>query len=257
MKQVPVRELSRLSVEGQTSKTMATQKRSFNNRTCEAPYLIFLGPPGSGKGTQAEKLHQHFRLVQLSTGNLFREHISKGTELGLQVKDILAKGELVPDDLTIAMVMDRLAKPDTIMGVVFDGFPRTLDQALALQNKLDEHGKCITAVIHFNITDDQIVERLGARRMCPKDNSIYNLKSHKPKDDEKCDICGTPLIYRDDDKPGVVRHRLNIYRQQTEPLIEFYREQDMLIEIDASRSIEEIEAQMDEWMPMFIYDANE
>lgn len=235
---------------------MANRTRPFNNRTCEAPYLIFLGPPGSGKGTQAEKLHQNFRLVQISTGNLFREHITKRTELGAKIKDILAKGELVPDDLTIAMVMDRLAKPDTIMGVVFDGFPRTRDQALALQYRLDEKGKCITAAIQFKISDEQIVERLSARRMCPTDNTIYNLKSSAPKNDEKCDLCGTALIVRDDDKPAVVRHRLQVYRKQTEPLIEFYREQDMLVEIDASRTIEETQTQMDEWMPMFIYDAN-
>jgi adenylate kinase len=235
---------------------MANRIGSFNNRTCEAPYLIFLGPPGSGKGTQAEKLHQNFRLIQLSTGNLFREHISKGTDLGRVVKDILAKGELVPDDLTIAMVMDRLAKPDTIMGVVFDGFPRTRDQALALQYKLDEKGKCITAAIQFKITDEQLVRRLSARRMCPKDNTIYNLNSHAPKNDEKCDLCGTPLITRNDDDPEVIRHRLAIYRKQTEPLIEFYREQNMLVEIDASRTIEETQEQMDEWMPMFIYNAN-
>lgn len=244
------------AVEGLTSTKMGNRISTFNNRTCEAPYLIFLGPPGSGKGTQAEKIHQNFRLVQLSTGNLFREHISKGTELGVKVKDILSKGELVPDDLTIAMVMDRLARPDTIMGVVFDGFPRTRDQALALQYKLDEKGKCITAAILFKITDEQIVERLSARRMCPKDNTTYNLKSNAPKHDEKCDLCGTPLIMRDDDKPEVIRHRLAIYAQQTEPLIDFYREQDMLVEIDASRGIEEITAQMDEWMPMFIYNAN-
>jgi adenylate kinase len=250
------REASRALVGGQTSITMANRTRPFNNRTCEAPYLIFLGPPGSGKGTQAEKLHQNFRLVQISTGNLFREHITKGTELGVKVQDVLAKGELVPDDLTIAMVMDRLAKPDTIMGVVFDGFPRTRDQALALQYKLDEKGKCITAAIQFKISDEQIVERLSARRMCPTDNTIYNLKSHVPKSDEKCDLCGTPLIVRSDDKPEVVRHRLQVYQKQTEPLIEFYREQDMLVEIDASRTIEETQAEMDEWMPMFIYDAN-
>lgn len=235
---------------------MATVKRSFNNRTCEAPFLIFLGPPGSGKGTQAEKLHQNFRLVQLSTGNLFREHIKNETTLGLKVKTILAQGELVPDDLTVQMVVDRLDKPDTIMGVVFDGFPRTRDQALALQHRLDEKGKCITAAVLFRITDDEIVERLSARRTCPKDNSIYNLKSNPPKQDDKCDLCGTALVMRNDDQPEVIRHRLQVYSQQTEPLIEFYREQDMLIEIDATRSIHEIEAQLDEWMPMFIYSAN-
>lgn len=235
---------------------MATVKRSFNNRTCEAPFLIFLGPPGSGKGTQAEKLHQNFRLVQLSTGNLFREHIKNETTLGLKVKTILAQGELVPDDLTVQMVVDRLDKPDTIMGVVFDGFPRTRDQALALQHRLDEKGKCITAAVLFRITDDEIVERLSARRTCPKDNSIYNLKSNPPKQDDKCDLCGTALVMRNDDYPEVIRHRLQVYSEQTEPLIEFYREQDMLIEIDATRSIQEIEAQLDEWMPMFIYSAN-
>lgn len=235
---------------------MVTVKRSFNNRTCEAPYLIFLGPPGSGKGTQAEKLHHSFRLIQLSTGNLFREHIKNETPLGVKVKSILANGELVPDDLTVQMVIERLDKPDTVMGVVFDGFPRTRDQALALQNRLDEKGKCITVVILFKISDDEIVERLSARRMCPKDSTIYNLNSNPPKEDEKCDLCGAALIMREDDKPEVIRHRLNVYRQQTEPLIEYYREQDMLIEIDASRSIQEMEAQLDEWMPMFIYDAN-
>ncbi len=239
-----------------TSTAMAKVKRSFNNRTCEAPYLIFLGPPGSGKGTQAEKLHQSFRLVQLSTGNLFREHIKNETPLGLKVKSILAKGELVPDDLTVQMVIDRLDKPDTVMGVVFDGFPRTRDQALALHQRLDEKAKCITAAVSFRITDDEIVERLSARRTCPKDNSVFNLKSNPPRENDKCDLCGTTLLRRDDDMPEVIRHRLQVYRQQTEPLIEFYREQDMLIDIDATRSIQEIEAQLDEWMPMFIYNAN-
>lgn len=228
----------------------------LSRRTCEAPYLIFLGPPGSGKGTQAEKLKSNFRLVQLSTGNLFREHISKGTPLGLKVKDILAKGDLVPDDLTVAMVVDRLAKPDTIMGVVFDGFPRTRDQAIALQNKLEERGRCITAAIYFHVSDDVIVERLGSRRMCPKDGTVYNLKSKPPARDEVCDLCGTKLEMREDDKPEVVRKRLRVFREQTEPLIDYYREQDMLVEIDASRSIAEIEAQLDEWMPTFIYNAN-
>lgn len=228
----------------------------FNKRTCEAPYLIFLGPPGSGKGTQAEKLRSNFRLVQLSTGNLFREHIARGDELGSKVKDILAKGELVPDDLTVAMVLERLAKPDTIMGVVFDGFPRTRDQAVALQNKLEARGRCITAAIHFRVADDVIVERLSARRMCPKDGTIYNLVSKPPVADEICDLCGNMLQMRDDDKPEVVRKRLQVFREQTEPLIDFYREQDMLIEIDASRTIQEIEAQLDEWMPTFIYNAN-
>lgn len=228
----------------------------FNKRTCEAPYLIFMGPPGSGKGTQAENLRSNFRLVQLSTGNLFREHIAKATPLGCKVKDILAKGELVPDDLTVAMVIDRLAKPDTIMGVVFDGFPRTRDQAMALQNKLEERGRCITAAIYFKVADDVIVDRLSARRMCPKDGTIYNLKSKPPASDEVCDVCGTRLEMREDDQPDVVRKRLQVYREQTEPLIDFYREQDMLVVIDASQSISEIESQLDEWMPTFIYNAN-
>jgi adenylate kinase len=195
--------------------------------------------------------------VQLSTGNLFREHISKGSPLGRQVKDILAKGELVPDDLTIQMVLERLEKPDTISGVVFDGFPRTRDQALALGMRLSERGRCITAALKFNITDEQIVERLGARRMCPNDNSIYNLKSNKPLQDALCDLCGERLIMRNDDQADVVLHRLQVYHEQTEPLIAFYREQDMLLEVDASRTIDEIEVQLDELMPSFILNANE
>lgn len=227
-----------------------------NKRTCQAPYLIFLGPPGSGKGTQAEKLSANFRLVQLSTGALFREHISKGTELGRKVASILAKGELVPDDLTVAMVMDRLSKPDTVMGVVFDGFPRTREQAVALQARLSERGKCITAAIYFDAPDEVVIERLSSRRICPKDGATFNLKSMPPKVDEQCDLCGTALIMREDDRPEVIRKRLEVYHRQTAPLIEFYREQGLLYKIDAARSIPEIEAQMDAWMPMFIYNAN-
>ncbi len=224
---------------------------TFNNRTREPLYLIFLGPPGSGKGTQADKLQDRYGLLHLSSGELFRENIAKGTPLGLKVKDILASGSLVPDDLTVAMVMDRLAQPDSVQGVVFDGFPRTREQAIALQHAFDRAGKTLTRAVYFHVDDEIVIERLAARRVCPADGATYNLKSKPPQQDQVCDNDGTPLVQRDDDKPEVVGKRLELYRELTEPLISFYREEGLLAEIDASRSISESEAALDRLMRSF------
>jgi adenylate kinase len=220
--------------------------RDITNQTSEPIYLIFLGPPGSGKGTQADKLRDRYGLFHLSSGELFREHIARRTELGLKVKDILARGALVPDDLTVAMVMERVREPDTERGVVFDGFPRTREQALALQRELAKEGKQITRAIYFHVDDEVVIERLAARRVCPKDGATYNLKSKPPRQDEVCDNDETRLIQRDDDRPEVVQKRLEVYRELTEPLIGLYEEQDLLSEIHAAQDIDTLEAELDE-----------
>ncbi len=208
-------------------------------------YLIFLGPPGSGKGTQADAVHDKYGWVHLSTGDLFRENISKGTPLGLKVKDILASGALVPDDLTVAMVMERLKAPDTVKGVVFDGFPRTLAQAEALRLALAGEGKKIQAAISFCIPDQEIVDRLSARRSCPKCGAVYNMVSKPPMQDEICDNDGEKLVQRSDDKPEVIQNRLSVYHQQTAPLIDYYRGHGLLREIDATKDIQAVQAELD------------
>lgn len=229
---------------------------TLNNTIRASVFLILLGPPGSGKGTQAEKLRDRFGFLHVSTGHLFRENIAQGTELGRKIKELIANGELVSDDLTVAMVMDRLSKPDTMRGVVFDGFPRTRDQAIALHKALESENKHVAGAIYFQVADDVIVERLAARRTCPEDGAVYNLKSKPPKRDEICDNDGVPLVMREDDRPEVVRNRLEIYREQTEPLIEFYREMKLLVEVDAAQDIESLGAQVDLLVPTLITNAH-
>ncbi len=215
---------------------------NLENKTSQPVYLVFLGPPGSGKGTQADILHDKYAWVHLSTGDLFRENIARGTPLGLKVKDILASGALVPDDVTVAMVMERLREPDTQRGVVFDGFPRTRGQAEALQAALAGEDRRINCAIYFRLPDQEIVERLSARRVCPKDGAVYNMISKPPQQDELCDNDGTPLVQREDDKPAVVQKRLDVYHQQTTPVIDYYRDRDLLQEIDATADIDVVQS---------------
>ncbi len=224
------------------SQIQSVSTNDFNKTTRESIYLIFLGPPGSGKGTQAEKLRDRLGLAHVSSGDLFRENISQGTPLGLKVKGILGTGALVPDDLTVAMVMARIRQPDTARGVIFDGFPRTRGQAIALQQKFQEEGRKINRVIYFHIPDQVIVERLAARRLCPTDGVLYNLKSKPPKNDQLCDHDGTRLIQREDDRPEVVQERLRVYREQTEPLIQYFRDQNLLFEVNADQTVDALEA---------------
>ncbi len=217
----------------------------MQNQTPQPVYLVFLGPPGSGKGTQADVMHDKYGWVHLSTGDLFRENIAKGTELGLKVKDILASGALVPDDLTVAMVMQRLREPDTAQGVIFDGFPRTRAQAEALQSAFVKEGKRINCAVYFKIEDQLIIDRLSARRVCPKDGAVYNLISKPPKQDEVCDNDGARLIQREDDKPAVIRKRLDVYYQQTAPVVDYYQEQDVLEEVDATQDIAVVQSELE------------
>ncbi len=224
---------------------------NLDSRPCRTVYLVFLGPPGSGKGTQADYLQEKCGWLHLSSGDLFRENIAKGTELGMKVKDILARGALVPDDLTIQMVMNRLHEPDAGPGVVLDGFPRTRAQAEALQRELAKEGKQIDRAVYFRIDDEVIIDRLSARRVCPKDGAVYNLKSKPPKQDEVCDNDGAPLVQRSDDKPEVVRKRLEVYRELTTPVIDFYRGQGLLIEIDAAKDIDAVKQELEELKALY------
>ncbi len=207
-----------------------------------AKYLILLGAPGAGKGTQAEILREKFGLAHISSGDLFRENVSKQTPLGLLAKTFMDKGELVPDDVTIQMVMERIARPDCKKGVVFDGFPRTVAQAEALRQALAKRKKKINAVLLVQGRDEVLIERLSARWICPTCGSVYNVLSNPPKVAGKCDKDGTDLGQRHDDKPETVTNRLKVYHTQTAPLIEFYRKARLLREIDGEQSIEQVQA---------------
>jgi adenylate kinase len=193
--------------------------------------LIFLGAPGAGKGTLANMLSKEYNIPQISTGDLFRAAVKEGSELGKQVQGIMEKGELVPDSLTIELVRERLAKPDAGDGYILDGFPRTIAQADALAGfqKID-------GVIDFSISDELVIRRLSGRRVCRSCGAIYHVDNMPPKEEGKCDRCGAELYIRDDDKIDSIKNRLRVYKEQTEPLIAYYRDKGLLREIDSSQS---------------------
>lgn len=197
--------------------------------------LVFLGPPGAGKGTIASEAKNHFDIPHISTGDLFRSHIKGGTELGKQVQAILASGNLVPDSVTIAMVEDRFKQDDAKKGFILDGFPRTIAQADALSKM-----KNLDFVVNFVLDRDQIVARLSGRRMCKSTGRTYHILYNPPKVEGLDDETGEPLIQRDDDKPEAILNRLAVYEAQTAPLIEYYRERKLLLDIDAAPSPAEV-----------------
>ncbi len=199
--------------------------------------LVFLGPPGAGKGTQAKRLSQEMGLLHISTGDLLREAVRKETDLGKKAKEYMEKGELVPDDLIIALIEEVMPAGG---GVIFDGFPRTIAQAEALDRMLSGKGLDLSKVIFFDVEDNLVVERLSGRRVCPSCGEVYHIKYNPPKEDDVCDRCGTKLIQRKDDKEEVVRNRLSVYREQTQPLIDYYKQKGILVRLDAGRDIEEI-----------------
>jgi adenylate kinase len=195
--------------------------------------LIFLGAPGAGKGTLATLLSKEYGIPQISTGDLFRAAVKEGSALGKQVQGIMEKGELVPDSLTVELVRERLAKPDAQDGYILDGFPRTVAQADALGDfqKID-------GVINFVISDELVIRRLSGRRVCRSCGAIYHEENMPPKKEGICDRCGGELYIRDDDKIDSIKNRLRVYKEQTEPLIAYYRDKGLLREIDSSRSPE-------------------
>lgn len=206
--------------------------------------LVLLGPPGAGKGTQARRLCDDFNLPYIATGDMLRERVKEGTDLGLQARDYMDRGDLVPDDLIIKMIIERLQDPDTESGFILDGFPRTVGQAEALDQELTELGRSLTAAILFEVSEEDVMRRLSGRRVCVKNGHNYHIEFNKPKHDDRCDLDGSRLIQRDDDREEVVKHRLGEYRSKTEPLIEYYEEQGILRRIDASRSSDQVRDQI-------------
>ena len=201
--------------------------------------LILLGPPGSGKGTLAVDLARLYHIRHISTGDIFRQMIREKTELGQKASVYIDAGQLVPDDLTIAMVQESLASDDCRDGFMLDGFPRTLPQAEALDRLTSDMNCRIDAVLNVQVPDDLILRRLSGRRMCRGCGRGYNIYSMPPKQENICDVCGDQLIQRSDDQPETIRQRLNAYREQTEPLIDYYAQRDLLLDVDNSGKIGE------------------
>lgn len=199
--------------------------------------IIFLGMPGSGKGTQAEILAQKLNVPIISTGNLFRKNIKEETELGLEVKDILAKGDLVPDEITFKMLKNELESIDISNGVILDGYPRSVKQAELLKEILN-----IDTVLNIELSEDQVLMRIGGRRTC-KCGETYHIKFNPPKEENICDKCGQELYIRDDSKEETIKNRLKVYKEQTAPLIEFYKDQ--IIDIDGNPPIPEVTEEID------------
>jgi len=206
--------------------------------------VIFLGPPGAGKGTQAKVLARYFDAPHLSTGDMLREHVEHGTSLGLQAQPIMARGELVPDSLVLKMVAERIERPDCTHGFVFDGFPRTVAQAQYLGQLLVEHGSRRPIVIHLVVDLPLLMRRLTGRRLCKVGGEIYNIYDNPPKVAGKCDVDGGELIQRPDDSEEVISPRLRAYEKQTSPLVAYYKRLGLLHSVDAAKSVEEVKQQV-------------
>ncbi len=202
--------------------------------------LILFGPPGAGKGTQAARLQEDFRLPYVATGDILRAAVREGTELGLKAKGFMDAGKLVPDELLIDLIIDRLSADDARDGFILDGFPRTRAQADALGEAFDRLGRRITAVLLFDVPDDVLIRRISGRRVSVKTGRVYHVESDPPKHEGRCDIDGSRLVQRDDDKPEVVKKRLEVYHAETEPLVSYYDERGLLRRIDGTRSPTEV-----------------
>jgi adenylate kinase len=203
-------------------------------------YIVLLGPPGAGKGTQAQIISQKQGLAHISSGDIFRENLKNQTELGQLAKGYMDRGELVPDDVTIAMIRERLSRPDCQAGTLLDGFPRTPAQAEALNKMLGELGGQVNAVPYINVPEDVLVDRLTGRWTCKASGHVYHERHNPPQVAGKCDVDGSELYQRDDDKAETVINRIRVYLQQTAPLIEFYRQAGTLLEIDGTQPIEKV-----------------
>lgn len=204
--------------------------------------VVLLGAPGAGKGTQAAVLTKQLGVVHVASGDLFRKALSENTELGLLAKSYMEKGDLVPDEVTIEMVLERIRQPDCAPGVLFDGFPRTLSQAQALDEKLDGEGKRIDRAVYIEVPEEELVKRLGGRWICRECQTPYHSESSPPKVAGKCDVCGGELYQRADDTEETVRERLKVFFSQTLPIVEYYEKQGKLLRVDGDRDIEEVSA---------------
>ncbi len=206
--------------------------------------IVMMGPPGAGKGTQAKYLSQKFGIPHISTGDMLREEMTCGSELGKKVEDVIKSGGLVSDELMVDIIKERLSRKDVENGFILDGFPRTVSQAKALDTLLSSLGQKIGYVLYVEVPEEVVVKRLSARRVCPKCGRIYNMVSNPPKKDEECDVCGVKLIVRDDDKPETVRKRFEVYMKQTAPVIHYYRERGKLFTVDGTLNVEEVRSEL-------------
>ena len=202
--------------------------------------LILLGPPGSGKGTQGERLQADFRLPYYATGDILRAAVRDGTDLGREAKEYMDRGDLVPDEVIIGVIAERIESPEAADGFILDGFPRTTAQAEALDEAMDRLGRELTAAILIEVSHEEVVRRLSGRRTCVKGGHIFHVDFDPPRKEGVCDICGGQLVVRDDDKPDVVRHRLEEYHSKTEPLFSYYEEKGILRRVDGDHPPEEV-----------------
>ena len=202
--------------------------------------IIMLGAPGAGKGTQAKMIAEKYSIPHVSTGDIFRANIKNGTELGKQAKEYMDAGKLVPDELTVKILLDRVAQDDCKNGYVLDGFPRTIPQAEVLENALNELGDKIDFAVNVDVPDENIVRRMSGRRACLKCGATYHIVAIPPKTEGICDNCGAKLVLRDDDKPETVQKRLDVYHEQTQPLIDYYNKAGILKTVDGTLPMEEV-----------------
>ncbi|WP_367568102.1 adenylate kinase [Lacrimispora sp.] len=202
--------------------------------------IIMLGAPGAGKGTQAKKIAEQYGIPHVSTGDIFRSNIKEGTELGRKAKEYIDQGALVPDGLTIGMLMDRIQNEDCKNGYVLDGFPRTIPQAESLKEALSERGQKIDFAIDVDVADENIINRMAGRRACISCGATYHLVYNPSKVPGICDVCGAELILRDDDKPETVKKRLSVYHDQTKPLIEYYGKTGVLVNVDGTQDLNKV-----------------
>lgn len=202
--------------------------------------IIMLGAPGAGKGTQAKKIAEKYQIPHISTGDIFRANIKGGTELGMKAKTFMDQGMLVPDEITIGMLMDRIAQEDCVNGYVLDGFPRTIPQAESLTKALAERGEKVDYAINVDVPDENIINRMSGRRACLGCGATYHIKYNPPVKEGVCDTCGQNLVLRDDDKPETVKKRLDVYHQQTQPLIDYYKHAEVLAEVDGTQPMDAV-----------------
>jgi adenylate kinase len=206
--------------------------------------VIFLGPPGVGKGTQADFIAQKYEIPKLSTGDLLRESVANETPLGKEAKGYMNRGELVPDAVVVGLVEEKLASPECQKGFLLDGFPRTEAQADQLSSHLASTGKELDRVVYFSLSKDEIIKRISGRRSCPECKAVYHLESVPPKQAGICDVCGKALIQRNDDKPETVESRLAVYQEQTAPLVEYYKSRNILGELDGAGLVSAVQERL-------------
>jgi adenylate kinase len=219
--------------------------------------LVLLGPPGSGKGTQGERLQEDLRLPYYATGDILRAAVRDETELGRAAREYMDRGDLVPDEVIVGAIGERIDSPEAADGFILDGFPRTVPQAEALAAKLEELGRALTGVLLIDADDDEVVRRLGGRRTCVENGHVFHLEFNPPEKEGVCDIDGSELIVRDDDKPDVIRHRLDQYHEKTEPLIDFYDHQSLLRRIDGAAGPDEVAARISRTLSTLKLEADE